>query len=322
MRLGAGRAVAAGGALATRAPRRAPPLRRRRRARARSAGSAAGSSCPSGRAWRSSSCWWRAELAVPMWAERAGADDVAPAPHRRALRPVHDHRAGRVGARGDHGGAGRRSTPSGTLERPASRSPSAAAHRLLHVVAVLLPAQPKGVDGPRRPREFGERPRTSFLWGYGHYVRLRVGGRRRRRDRGGRRRRGGHSALSSQRRPAHRRGAVGGVHRQRLAHPPSCHGPHGHGHRFAGGRRDRAGRRRDRAPAAGSWAWFPRFWSRSGSSCPSEERVEDPHLGSATDGDDPDGRSLLTARSAPNSGHPVHHRAAPRPENEEVGDRS
>ena len=33
------------------------------------------------------------ELAVPSWAERAGPDDaVAPGPHRRALRPVHDHR--------------------------------------------------------------------------------------------------------------------------------------------------------------------------------------------------------------------------------------
>ena len=41
-----------------------------------------------------------AELLVPVWAEAAARTPWHP-PHRRALRPVHDHRARRVGAGGD-----------------------------------------------------------------------------------------------------------------------------------------------------------------------------------------------------------------------------
>ena len=39
--------------------------------------------------------WSSAELAVPMWAERAARTPWHAAPHRRALRPLHDHRARR-----------------------------------------------------------------------------------------------------------------------------------------------------------------------------------------------------------------------------------
>ena len=41
------------------------------------------------------------ELSVPAWAEAVGRTTVAPAAHRRAVRVVHDHRARRIGARGD-----------------------------------------------------------------------------------------------------------------------------------------------------------------------------------------------------------------------------
>ena len=39
------------------------------------------------------------ELLVPVWAERAAPTTLAPAPHRRALRPVHAHRARRIDPR-------------------------------------------------------------------------------------------------------------------------------------------------------------------------------------------------------------------------------
>ena len=137
MRIGAGRPVAAG--------RRAPIPR---------AGRAACATRPASRP--ASSAGWRAWLlpdgvAVPslpragggraarcrLWAERAGAHAVAPAAHRRALRPVHDHRARRVGARGDHRRAGRRSTPTARFGDAGHGRRRRAADRVLDVVDLL-----------------------------------------------------------------------------------------------------------------------------------------------------------------------------------------
>ena len=102
------------------------------------------------------------ELAGPFIAERKGADAVAPAPHRRALRPARDHHAGR----GHHRHRRRRSTRSSTARR-AGRVDAA----LLAVAGVGLTfgcwwmyfavpwAEPLVAHRER-----------AFLFGYGHLV--------------------------------------------------------------------------------------------------------------------------------------------------------
>ena len=58
---------------------------------------------PQDRGCRDFSCSPRSNCSVPMWAERARADDVASASHRRTLRAADADRAGRVDSRGEHG---------------------------------------------------------------------------------------------------------------------------------------------------------------------------------------------------------------------------
>ena len=150
------------------------PLRGRRVACAWSGGVAAGAARLAG-AGRSS-CSASPSCAVPVWAERGGAHPVAPRAHRRALRPVHDHRARR-----DHPlvvdrvpGGGRRADRRRHRCTHRGRCP---AHRVLDVVDLLRQAG-RVVAGVEP---------VAFPWGYGHYV---VFARRRGR-RGGRRGGGG-----------------------------------------------------------------------------------------------------------------------------------
>ena len=136
------------------------------------------------------------ELAVPAWAERAGRRHaVARRPHRRALRPVHDHRPGRVRAGDDDRGRRRPSRPA----------------------ALLLPLLTVAVGGlllvfamwwsyfKHEPDVGHHRSLRSMLgWGYGHYFVFAAVGRPRRRAGGRRghdRRRGRPRRRPSQRRP-------------------------------------------------------------------------------------------------------------------------
>ena len=181
MRVGHGRPVAA--RRARRPARRGPPCAIALGIRVCQVGwlcacSPAARSCGSS----ASSCWRRASSSCPIWAERAGRDPVAPAPHRRALRPVHADRARRVGARRD---AWRSRPPS----RPASytlRLPAAHRGRAAHPVRDV-------VDLLRRAaaRRSSASAVLAFAWGYGHSAGLRLrggrGGRHRRRRRRSRR---------------------------------------------------------------------------------------------------------------------------------------
>ena len=99
------------------------------------------------------------ELAVPAVGGAHAVDQLAPAPHRRALRPVHDHparreRAGRVDRR-----AGARSRRAASACLPDDRARRAGA--ALRAVVALLPRA-----GGRGLADFRDR---SYLWGYGHY---------------------------------------------------------------------------------------------------------------------------------------------------------
>ena len=88
------------------------------------------------------------------------AHAVAPRAHRRALRPLHDHRAGRDDPLlvDRVPGGGRR--PQRRRHRRPHRG-RRAAHRVLHVVDLLRQT---------RRRVARRRPAIAFLWGYGHYV--------------------------------------------------------------------------------------------------------------------------------------------------------
>ncbi len=103
------------------------------------------------------------ELAVPAWAERAGPPDaVARRAHRRALRPVHDHRPRRVRPRDDDRRPGR------------ARRPAASPAPLLAVAigGLLLVFAPVVGLLQARPGDIGDRRLASgdaFVWGYGHY---------------------------------------------------------------------------------------------------------------------------------------------------------
>ena len=93
---------------------------------------------------------WPQDSALPLpGAARAGgarvgrarrADDVAPTSHRRALRPAHADRAGRVDPRGDHRGAGRAGLGRGAV-RTGAADRRRAADRVLDVVDLLRPAR-------------------------------------------------------------------------------------------------------------------------------------------------------------------------------------
>ena len=163
MRVGAGRAVAARRA---RDPEHAPRLRY---AAGIVAARSAGSRCSCARRRSVAARVPRAvaaELAVPVWAERAGVDDLAPAPHRRALRPVHDHRARRVACSPRRCGAVARSTPT-ALRRARADRRRRSAHRCSRCGGCTSTCRPStSSTAPRRVR-----PRTpaAFLWGYGHY---------------------------------------------------------------------------------------------------------------------------------------------------------
>ena len=107
------------------------------------------------------------EMAVPYWAEHAGDDALAPAPHRRALRAVHDHRARRGHPRdhpGDLGHPGR-ARPRDPAVAADPRRPAAG---VLDVVDLLQAA-----DGRLGEAGDGVRLRLRALL----RVRLRRGGR-------------------------------------------------------------------------------------------------------------------------------------------------
>ena len=151
MRVGAGRAVVAGGDRAPGRPatalRYATGHHRRQvgwllRLGFAERGAAAGSLS------RSSLAWSSLELAVPLWAERTGRR-LAPAPHRRAVRPVHDHparreRPGRVDRRAG-GPSGRR------LGAPSDHRGRRARAAVRALVAVLPRAGRRGAGRPPRP---------------------------------------------------------------------------------------------------------------------------------------------------------------------------
>ena len=143
LRYAAGIAVAAGraGCCGSRWPRPAP--------------------LPHALACRSSSCLVVLELAVPRWAERPRRDQLASAPHRRALRAVHDHPAGRERARRVDRVDGR--ARGGPGERRRSSTIAVAGLVLLFALWWLYFLEPAG-DGLARLAAT-----ASYLWGYGHY---------------------------------------------------------------------------------------------------------------------------------------------------------
>ena len=102
----------------------------------------------------------RFELAIPLWAERKRADELASPPHRRALRAVRDHPARRGRVRRVDGRANERSPPA------ASALPlvtiGAAALVLVFALWWLYFLHPAG-DGLVAHRD------RSYVWGYGHY---------------------------------------------------------------------------------------------------------------------------------------------------------
>ena len=162
MRLGDGRASGCGPRRAT-ARRRADraALRGRHQRRAGRLGRCA-AGCPPDCRRRARSC-----VLVVARARRAGlgraapARPLAPAPHRRALRPVHPHRARRVGRSPRPSRSRRRSTSRRARRRPGADRRRRAGHRLRALVALLRPAGATACSTTLR---------TSFLWGYGHYV--------------------------------------------------------------------------------------------------------------------------------------------------------
>ena len=171
-------------------------LRRRASSCARSGGSCSRSSPTAAGGSCSPSPLAVAELAVPVWAERDAAHAVAPRPHRRALRPVHDHRARRVGARRRRSrvqvalDAGERL---GDARHDRRRRP---AHRVLDVVDLLRPCRSSTCcsAGPRR-RSTRHDGRAVVHLGLRPLLRVRQRGGHRRRPR--RRRRPGDATTPS-----------------------------------------------------------------------------------------------------------------------------
>ena len=107
-----------------------------------------------------------AELAVPLWAERAGVDHLAPAAHRRALRALHHHRAGRVLLAATIAVQSALDAD-GTL----AELGAIAVGGLLTVFSMWwiyfdMPSE-HVVDRARRTMTATQR--GAFLWGYGHY---------------------------------------------------------------------------------------------------------------------------------------------------------
>ena len=107
MRLGHGGAVAAGRAQRPASTgTTAHPVRHRHRGRAGRLGAAAAAAGTSVGLRLLLRCSSSPSSPCRVWAERAADDALAPAPHRRALRAVHDHRARRVRARLERRAAG------------------------------------------------------------------------------------------------------------------------------------------------------------------------------------------------------------------------
>ena len=93
------------------------------------------------------------------------ADALAPAPHRRALRPVHDHRARRVGARRHVGRPGRPRRRQ-HLRRPRRRRGRRPPAGVLDVVDLLRPpVRADGGPGPAGVRRSVARSRSSGAMG-------------------------------------------------------------------------------------------------------------------------------------------------------------
>ena len=94
------------------------------------------------------------ELVIPVWAERAAADDLASAPHRRALRSVHHHRARRIDPLGRDGRPGddRRGPATGAL------APTIVGGLLIVFSMwwmLLRPSGPRPADEPAEERSSG-----------------------------------------------------------------------------------------------------------------------------------------------------------------------
>ena len=109
---------------------------------------------------RPSSCLARrSSWPCRWWAERTRDDRLAPAPHRRAVRPVHHHPARRERARRDQRGAGR---PRREVERRAWWSSASPASCCCSRSGGSTSSSPPATAwSAHRDR--------SFLWGYGHY---------------------------------------------------------------------------------------------------------------------------------------------------------
>ena len=125
-----------------------------------------GSRCPTRRSSRSSSCS-PCRARAPGLGGVGGTDVVASGSHRRALRPVHDHRARRVRPRRN----GRRPTGARRRQharRSRSRRRRRSAHRVRDVVGVLRPARrARASVGPGR--DSTSIRAGAFVWGYLHY---------------------------------------------------------------------------------------------------------------------------------------------------------